>query len=180
MKKLFLSLLLLLFVLDHSTSAQMHKLHQSFEHPAWDLLERSAYRDAIVMCDKLIAENETLELRKQWLEKYGNVRIEELVKIEKFWTIRAVCIAHFIKAESYRKLNDFNAAVKSHLIVYDYYPYIYYWDETSWFWKPAEGSHEKIIDIYLSHQHELTPENVAEILKRFQNDLLSHDQSKRS
>ena len=78
------------------------------------------------------------------LKKYPQLPAE---KIHMYWALNDVGTGMFILGEAYQDAGKKEAAIQAYQKVSSDYFYAQCWDPQGWFWKPADGAQQKLLEI---------------------------------
>jgi tetratricopeptide (TPR) repeat protein len=109
---------------------------------AWESLGNLDYPRAIGYANKCIQIYE--QQAKKQSEGLRGFPGGSNIQKHSFWALNDVATAHYIKAETYLKMQDKPRAIKEFETAATNYPYAQCWDPHGWWWHPAQKAKEKL------------------------------------
>ncbi|EKD27556.1 MAG: Beta-glucanase [uncultured bacterium] len=113
---------------------------QTLVAKAWEALNKSKERDAIVYANKCIALYKAdADKQQKSLSTYPAKD-----KVFDYWALNDVGTSYFVLGDSYVGLSQWNEALNSYQTLINDYGYAQCWDPKGWFWKPSVSARGKV------------------------------------
>ena len=117
---------------------------------AWNAWKLKKYEKVDIYTDKCITlfEKQAIEMQTDMTALVDpGKNLENKHNVFKKWALNDVATCYFIKGMVLKQQNRWKEAKKIFEYVAEQFKYAQCWDPKGWFWKPAEGSEDRIIEM---------------------------------